>query len=77
VKVHTWACDVCKKKRFDDANNWHLVFRGSPEIVIRPWHGATPEDIERADYHLCGLACLLQTVNRLCEAPGKTIEGGN
>jgi hypothetical protein len=75
MKVSDYACDVCRKRRGQDANHWHLVFRGSPEIIIRPLADAPEADIDRADFHVCGLACLLQKVNQLCEAPARTLEG--
>jgi hypothetical protein len=73
VKVQTFACGVCKRQR-EQVNHWFIVSRGK-SIIITPWEDATPEEIESADDHLCGIAHLLQTVNRMCEAPGKTIEG--
>jgi hypothetical protein len=74
VEAAPYQCNVCKKHRADDSNNWYLITVGNPEVIHRPWHGATEEAIREADYHVCGVAHLLQIINRLCDAP-KVLEG--
>lgn len=77
MKSNTYLCDVCRKPRSEDANHWWLVSRGGREIILQPWAGAKAEDIEQADFHLCGESDLIKKVSELCAAPVKVLEGVN
>lgn len=76
MKVLAHECDVCCQQRAKDANNWFLITQGSPEIIFRPWHGATPEAVDSADFHVCGASCLLKKISELTSyRVQKTLEG--
>lgn len=55
MKQTTYRCDVtgCNRE-YSATNGWYLIIRGDGYLIITPWQRATPEDVKRADFHLCG-----------------------
>jgi len=54
----SFLCDVCGKTR-GEANKWFIatVNRDESTYISQSFHSATREEIESADFHLCGAGC--------------------
>jgi len=74
VKVRSFSCDVCQRTK-GEVNRWWIISLGS-SLILQPWDSATPEDIDKADHHLCGEAHAQQIIaGWMAKASKVTIEG--
>ncbi|HEU4772794.1 MAG TPA: hypothetical protein VFS68_11625 [Candidatus Udaeobacter sp.] len=54
----SFLCDLCGKTR-GESNRWFIatVSEDGTTYISQAFHSATPEEIEQADFHLCGEGC--------------------
>ena len=69
MKIETYACDECGKRRDSDANHWWVasVFNSAMSsgqtacLTLVPWDSAS---LDGGGSHLCGQSCVIAAVNR-------------
>lgn len=67
MKRNTFSCDVCSKMRSSDSNHWWLITIGSHALIVQPWDRSSQEEIENAQFHVCGRDCLAKKESELLD----------
>jgi len=55
----TYKCDVCGRTRDNDSNHWWAVWFQDTGLAVYPFSKCEGiDEIDDADFHLCGRECL-------------------
>lgn len=69
MNIRTFKCDVCAKQRDSDSNHWFIVTATENTFIVQRWEDARPDDINDADFHLCGQEHLTKKVAEWAAQP--------